>query len=60
MLKNLFSLSILAILVLSQGATSASIHHHNRACGKKHDPPCPKHEYCCVPGPIPVGGDRKP
>ncbi|KAJ6490879.1 hypothetical protein C8R45DRAFT_1096427 [Mycena sanguinolenta] len=48
MFNKLLTSTILAILVL-QGAVSMA---HTVHCGKDYDPPCPKGEYCCIPGPI--------
>ncbi|KAJ7120088.1 hypothetical protein C8R44DRAFT_736944 [Mycena epipterygia] len=57
MFTKFLSTAILAILVLGQGALSVP---QNSPCGAEYDPPCPKGQFCCVPGPITVGTPRKP
>ncbi|KAJ6490965.1 hypothetical protein C8R45DRAFT_1096505 [Mycena sanguinolenta] len=57
MFNKLLTSTILAILVL-QGAVSIA---QTIPCGGDYDPPCPKGQYCCIPGPVPVfGTPRKP
>ncbi|KAJ7120089.1 hypothetical protein C8R44DRAFT_982015 [Mycena epipterygia] len=45
---NKFFSVILTLLVVAQGAVAVG------ACGKPYDPPCPKGEFCCFPGPISI------
>ncbi|KAJ7124324.1 hypothetical protein C8R44DRAFT_980644 [Mycena epipterygia] len=49
MFSKLLSAVILTILVVAQGAVAV------QSCGEPYDPPCPKGEFCCHPGPIQVG-----
>ncbi|KAJ6490964.1 hypothetical protein C8R45DRAFT_1096504 [Mycena sanguinolenta] len=48
MFNKLLTSIILAIFVL-QGAVSTA---KTIPCGKDYDPPCPKGQFCCIPGPI--------
>ncbi|KAJ7652281.1 hypothetical protein B0H17DRAFT_408411 [Mycena rosella] len=45
MLRTLLSTTLLAILLLGQGAISAP---QASPCGKPEDPPCPAGQSCCV------------
>ncbi|KAJ7124325.1 hypothetical protein C8R44DRAFT_875375 [Mycena epipterygia] len=53
MFTKFLSTAILAILVLGQGVLSVP---QNHPCGAEYDPPCPKGQFCCIPGPVPVVG----
>ncbi|KAJ6490961.1 hypothetical protein C8R45DRAFT_1096501 [Mycena sanguinolenta] len=54
MFNKLLTSIILAIFVL-QGAVSTA---KTIPCGKDYEPPCPKGQYCCIPGPIVVGAPK--
>ncbi|KAJ7751573.1 hypothetical protein B0H14DRAFT_3513172 [Mycena olivaceomarginata] len=54
MLHKLFFTTVLAILVLGQGAVSVSVPQTFLVlCGCPEDPPCPPGTVCCKPETIP-------